>query len=69
MTCPHCTSDETTKRSGSTSAGYTRFACHACGRRFNERTGRLFNDLQNPTDSARSVAVAGACPSTSTKRT
>ena len=32
---------------GATSSlGYARFVCHACGRRFNERTGMLFNDLQ-----------------------
>ena len=26
------------------------FVCHACGRRFNERTGTLFSDLHYPTD-------------------
>jgi putative transposase len=50
MACPHCNSPETTKRPGSTSLGYSRFACRSCGRRFNERTGTLFNDLQYPTD-------------------
>ncbi len=50
MACPHCHSPETMKRRGTTSLGYTRFLCHACGRRFNERTGTLFNDLQYPTD-------------------
>ena len=50
MTCPHCSSTETTKRRGATSLGYARFVCRACGRRFNERTGTPFNDLQYPTD-------------------
>jgi transposase-like protein len=50
ITCPHCNSPETTKRRGATSLGYTRFLFKPCGRRFNERTGMLFNDLQFPTD-------------------
>jgi len=50
MTCPHCNSSNTTKRAGATSLGDDRFVCKACGRRFNERTGTLFNDLQYPTD-------------------
>jgi len=50
MACPDCKATETTRRVGATSLGYTRFACHACGRRFNERTGTPFNDLQYPTD-------------------
>ena len=50
MACPHCKSAETTMRRGATSLGYCRFVCRACGRRFNERTGTDFNDLQYPTD-------------------
>ncbi len=50
MVCPHCTLPETTKRVGTTSIGYARFVCHACDRRFNERSGTPFNDLQYPTD-------------------
>ena len=50
MTCPHCNSSETRKRAGATSVGYARFVCCACGRRFNERTGTPFNELQYPTD-------------------
>lgn len=50
MACPHCKSAETTERVGATSLGYARFLCHGCGRRFNERTGTPFNDLQYPTD-------------------
>jgi transposase-like protein len=30
--------------------GYRRFSCQSCRRRFNERTGTPFNDLQFPTD-------------------
>jgi putative transposase len=50
MACPHCDSPETTRRSGTTSLGYIRFQCRGCGRRFNERTATLFNELQYPTD-------------------
>ena len=50
MVCPHCTSQETTRRAGTTSLGYVRFVCHTCGRRFNERSGTPFNDLHYPTD-------------------
>jgi transposase-like protein len=50
MKCPQCHSTETTKRPGTTSVGYVRFACRTCRRRFNERTGTPFNELQYPTD-------------------
>jgi putative transposase len=50
MKCPHCDSSETTKRAGTSSVGYARFVCRICRRRFNERTGTRFNDLQYPTD-------------------
>ena len=50
MHCPHCRSTATTKRRHRTTLGYQRFNCRACGRRFNERTGTPFNDLQYPTD-------------------
>ena len=50
MPCPHCESPATTKRQGQTSLGSRRFRCQACRRRFNERTGTPFNDLQYPTD-------------------
>ncbi len=35
---------------GRTALGSRRFRCQACRRRFNERTGTPFNDLQYPTD-------------------
>ena len=50
MTCPHCESTATTRRWCRTALGYRRFNCRSCKRRFNERTGTPFNDLQYPTD-------------------
>ena len=50
MSCPHCLSTSTSKRKHRTSLGYRTFFCQGCGRRFNERTGSPFNDLQFPTD-------------------
>ncbi len=50
MTCPHCESTATTRRTCRTALGYQRFNCRSCRRRFNERTGTPFNDLHFPTD-------------------
>jgi putative transposase len=50
MNCPHCQSSDTQRHQKTTSLGYATFACHHCGRRFNERTGTAFNYLQFPTD-------------------
>ena len=50
MACPDCASTATTRRKGRTALRYRRFRCQACRRRFNERTGTPFNDLQYPTD-------------------
>ena len=50
MSCPHCLSTSTSGRKHRTSLGYRTFYCRDCGRRFNERTGSSFNDLQFPTD-------------------
>ena len=50
MACPDCASTATTRRKGRAALGYRRFRCQACRRRFNERTGTPFNDLQYPTD-------------------
>ena len=46
MSCPHCLSTSTSKRKHRTSLGYRTYFCPGCGRRFNERTGSPFNDLQ-----------------------
>ena len=50
MTCPHCGSGETSRRRRHTALGYRTFACRACRRVCNERTGTAFNHLQFPTD-------------------
>ena len=50
MTCPHCESIGVRRRKQRTALGYRRFACADCHRRFNERTGTPFNELQFPTD-------------------
>jgi putative transposase len=50
MTCPHCQSTSVSGRKRRTVLGYRTSFCSACHRRFNERTGTPFNDLQFPTD-------------------
>ncbi len=50
MPCPHCQSTVVRRRKQRTALGYRRFSCGICHRRFNERTGSPFNDLQSPTD-------------------
>ena len=50
MDCPPCRSTAITKRKPRTTLGYVRFSCRACGRRFNERPGTPFNNLQCPAD-------------------
>ena len=50
MSCPHCLSTSVSKRKHRTSLGYRTFYCGDCDKRFNERSGSPFNDLQFPTD-------------------
>jgi transposase-like protein len=50
MSCPHCLSMSISKRKLRTSHGYRTFCCRDCNRRFNERSGTPFNDLQFPND-------------------
>ena len=50
MACQRCQSKSTVRRTTRTSLGYRTFHCRNCKRRFNERTGTAFNDLQFPTD-------------------
>lgn len=50
MSCPYCLSTSVFKRKHLTSLGYRTFFCSDCDRRFNERSGTPFNDLQFPTD-------------------
>ena len=33
-----------------TARGYRRFRCHSCGKQFNERSGRILNRAQYPSD-------------------
>src|ERR1043165_946399 len=50
MNCPHCESTTTTQMAATTSLGYLTFRCSTCTRKFNERTGTVYNHLQFPTD-------------------
>ena len=50
MNCPHCHSLVTTQIAKKTSLGYRTFHCSECQRKFNERTGTVYNHLQFPTD-------------------
>src|SRR5713226_7881535 len=50
MICPHCQSTGVHRRRRRTALGYRRFSCAGCQRRFNERTGTPFNELEFPTD-------------------
>jgi transposase-like protein len=50
MSCPRCLSTSISKRKHRTSLGYRTFYCGDCDKRFNERTGTQFNDLQFPSD-------------------
>ena len=50
MSCPHCLSRSISKRKYRTSLGYRTFYCQDCDKRFNERSGTQFNDLQFPND-------------------
>src|SRR5450756_2096369 len=50
MRCPHCATTATTELTLRTALGYRIFRCSACRRRFNERTGTLYNYLEFPTD-------------------
>ena len=50
MSCPHCLSRSISKRKHRTSLGYRTFYCQDCDRRFNERSGTPFNELQFPND-------------------
>ena len=57
MNCPHCATDDTQTLNTATDLGYSRFRCRQCRRRFNERTGTLFNRLELPTEIVFQIAV------------
>lgn len=50
MNCPYCSSHATAPLAMNTSLGYPTFRCSQCTRKFNERTGSVYNRLQFPTD-------------------
>ena len=50
MPCPHYLSTSVSKRKLRTSLGYRTFYCGESDRRFYERSGSAFNDLQFPND-------------------
>ena len=50
MSCPHCLSTSVSRRMHQTSPGYGTFYLQDRDKRFNERSGTPFNDLQFPND-------------------
>jgi len=50
MECVDCGSADVTERRDRTAHGYRRFRCHACGRRFNQRSSGELNRAQYPSD-------------------
>jgi putative transposase len=50
MRCIECGAVEVSERPACTSRGYRRFRCRACGKQFNERSGRILNRTRYPSD-------------------
>ncbi len=50
MECARCGSAAVTERRDRTAQGYRRFRCRDCGRQFNERSARVRNRTQYPSD-------------------
>jgi transposase-like protein len=50
MDCVACGSAAVTERPERTAQGYRRFRCRDCGKQYNERSGRLLNHTQYPSD-------------------
>src|ERR1700731_4726240 len=50
MRCIACGAEEISERPERTARGYRRFRCRACGKQFNERSGRILNRAQYPSD-------------------
>ena len=50
MECVCCGSAAVTERRDRTAHGYRRFCCRDCGRQFNERSARMLNRTQYPSD-------------------
>ena len=47
MRCLDCGSQAVTERPERTAQGYRRFRCRACGKQFNERFCRAYDELRN----------------------
>ena len=45
-----CDAAVVSERPELTACGYRRFRCRACGKQFNERSGRILNRAQYPSD-------------------
>src|ERR1700686_4884821 len=51
MRCIECDAEEVvSERPERTAQGYRRFRCRACGKQFNERSGRILNRARYPSD-------------------
>jgi transposase-like protein len=50
MHCPRCESTSVKERPERTAQGYRRFRCSDCPKQFNERSTRLLNRTQYPSD-------------------
>src|ERR1700676_142822 len=50
MRCVACDAEVVSERPERTARGYRRFRCRACGKQFNERSGRILNRAQYPSD-------------------
>jgi|SRR6185437_3895989 len=50
MRCLECDAAEVSGRPERTSRGYRRYRCRACGKQFNERSGRILNRARYPSD-------------------
>jgi putative transposase len=48
--CIECDAADVSDRPERTSRGYRRFRCRACGKQFNERSGRILNRTRYPSD-------------------
>lgn len=57
MSCPHCSSLKTARRSRRTRHGYKTYHCNNCKRIFNERTATPFNRSRLPTTTLFKVVL------------
>jgi putative transposase len=50
MRCVACDGTAISEQPERTARGYRRFRCRACGKQFNERSGRILNRVRHPSD-------------------